>query len=153
MDLDVLHLLRPTAIIHTKRLTPAVRGNFIEARLRKLQQRTSSGFLKFEFDQSGCFARVVLLGIDRIGVPGEGEEPLVLHLLNNRLPSEVFVPRIGDLAMRNLPWREGAIYFDTEPLTKLLIVRERAPHAGYWCLEFNAFFDTVRVIVHFMQPP
>src|SRR5262249_26175683 len=63
MFLDVLHLRRPTPIVHAERLGPAVGGNPVEARLGQAQQRAGGGLLEAELDQRWRLLRVVLVGI------------------------------------------------------------------------------------------
>src|SRR3979409_1199639 len=91
MPRDVLDLGRPAAFVHAEGLVAAVRRQLVEARFDDAQPRAGCRLLPGEFDQRRAVAVVVLLGIDGIGVPGEGEQPLGLHLLHHSLPGNVLV--------------------------------------------------------------
>src|SRR5208282_978724 len=109
MAFDVFHLLRPTAIVSSKRFQTAVLGKFIEAGLSEQKQSAARGPLQLEFDERGHLLRIVRAWVDGIRMPGEREEPFGLHFLNNGLPFEVLVARIGDLATRDLTRYKGTI--------------------------------------------
>src|SRR3982074_1260300 len=129
MALDVLHLLSPAAVIHTERFRAAVRGHFVEAGLGEQQQSSAGGPLQPELDQRGWLLRVVHLRIDAVRMPGEAEETLGLDRLYDRLPADMLVAGVGDLALRELTGYEGTLEFYPEPLAELTMVGERAPHA------------------------
>src|SRR5712671_4231243 len=73
MVFDVLHLLGPATIIHAEGFEAAVAWDFVETRFREQQQRAGGGLLQSEFDERGCFLRVVFFGIDSIGMPRQGK--------------------------------------------------------------------------------
>src|SRR5580692_3926128 len=71
---DVGHLLRPAAVVAEKGFAAAGIGNVIEAGLGKPEERAAgSGGLEAEFDEGRDFFGVIDVGIDRVGMPGEGE--------------------------------------------------------------------------------
>src|SRR5580700_634047 len=116
MVLDVLYLLGPSAIVSAEGIETAIRGKFVEAGLREHQQRAAGGFLQPELDECGWFLRavewVVVRFLNRLGMrPGEGEQPLRFHFLDNSLPLEMLVARISDLAAGDLTWHKGASSF------------------------------------------
>src|SRR6516165_5250607 len=150
---NVLHLLRPAAVIPAERLEPPVVRELIEARLRDHKQCSVCSLLESKFDQCSWFARIVrwrVRFLKGLGMrPPEGKEPLGLHLLDERLPSDVLIARVGNLAPRDLAQDERAIQLDAEPLAEFPIVCQRAPHLRRRRLQFNALFDPV---ARHMQP-
>src|SRR5262245_17581561 len=85
MTRDVLHLLLPAALVHPEGFGATMRRYLVEARLDDTDPCAGSDLLQGELDESRRFAGVVDSGIDGIGVPGEGEEPHRLDLLDHRL--------------------------------------------------------------------
>src|SRR5277367_4686755 len=81
--------------------------------------------------------------------PCEGKEPLVLDLLHDRLPFDVLVAGMSNLAARNLTLNERAVEFHVKPLAEFTVIRERAPDPRNGSLEFDALLD---VVVHCTQP-
>src|SRR5579885_1225087 len=98
MALDMVHLLRPAALVHAKGLGAARGGDLVEAGFRDGQQRAAGGLLETEFHERGGLGRVIHEGIDVIRVPGIGKEPFRLYFLNGDLPLQVFIAGISDLA-------------------------------------------------------
>jgi len=89
---DVLDLLAPAAVIHAERFEPALARKLVETRLDDSQQSPCQGALQGELDERRRLVGVILVRIDRIGIPGEREQPLGLHFLDDRLPSDVLIP-------------------------------------------------------------
>src|SRR5215469_6474918 len=102
MVFNVLHLLRPAAVIPAERLEPPVARELIEAGLRDHKQCSVCGLLESEFDQCSWCARVVRWRVQFLkGLrmrPPEGKELLGLHLLDEHLPSDVLIAGVGNLA-------------------------------------------------------
>src|SRR5207248_11053859 len=101
------------------------------------------GLRQPEFDQRGCLLRVVDLRIDAVGVPGETEEALGLDLLYHRLPADMLVAGVGDLALRELTGYERTLQLHVKPLAELAMVGECAPHPRHRRLELEAFLDAL----------
>src|ERR1035438_1485034 len=150
MAFNVLHLLRPTAVIPAECFRAAVARDLVEAGLREQKQRAAGGLLQLEFDERGRLLRIVRFGIDGIRVPGEGKEPFRLHLLHDGLPYYMLVARVGYGAPRDLTRYEWAIEFHAKPPPKLTVVRQCAPHPRNRRRKFHALLDAV---VHLKQPP
>src|SRR5882762_6636911 len=150
MLLDVLLLLCPTAVIHAERFVAAVAGDLVEAGLAEHKQCAGRGLLQPEFDERGRLLRVILLGINGIGMPGEGKEPFRLYFQNHGLPFDVLVHRVGNVAARNLARYEWPIQFHSKPLAKLTVIRQRAPDPRYRRRKFNALLN---LVIHRKQPP
>jgi len=94
---DVLDLLAPAAVVHAEGLVATVRRQLVEARFDDTQPGARRRLLQGEFDQRRRLSAVILLRVDGVGVPGEGEQPLGLHLLHHGPPCDVLVARMGDL--------------------------------------------------------
>src|SRR5262245_49127825 len=82
--------------------------------------------------------------------PGEGKQPFRLHFLHDRLPFEMLVAGICNLATRDLTLDKWAIQFHTKPFAKFTVIRHSTPDPCNRCLEFNPLHDTV---IHYTQPP
>src|SRR5262249_29527844 len=115
----------------------------VEAGLDDAQPRAGRDLFQPELDEGGGLAAVVCLGIDRIGMPGEREQPLRLHLLHHRLPAYVLVARIGDVPTRHLSGHERPFEPDAEPRPELLVIGQRAPDAGHRSLEIDSLLDAI----------
>src|SRR6202050_949637 len=146
--LDVLHLLRPAAVIPAECFEAGVTGDFIEARLSDHEQRAGGGLLQPEFDERGRFPRIVYLGIHSVRVAGKGKQPLGLHLLPDRLPFDVLVSGDGDLAARDLARHKRAVEFDAKPFAEFAVIGQSTPNTGNGSLKFNAFLDCM---VHLLR--
>src|SRR5271169_1131628 len=152
MVLDVLHLLGPAAVISAECFEAAVAGDLVEAGLGEQKQCTARGLLQPEFDQGGRLLRIIYFGVHGIGMPGKRKESFGLHALDDSLPFNVLVARIGNMATRHLTRYEWAIQFDAKPLAKFTVIRQRAPDPRNRSLELNSFPDTV-IRFHLKQPP
>ena len=113
------------------------------------KQRAAGDRLQRELDQRRRLLAVVLVRIDRVGMPGEREQPLRLHPLHHRLPSQVLVARIRDLPVRRLPGHERSVELHAKPGAELLVVGQRPPDARHGRLELDGLLDA---IAH-AQPP
>ena len=82
--------------------------------------------------------------------PGEGKEPLVLHLLHRRFPLDVFIAGMSDPAARDLAGHKWSIQFHAKPLAKLAVISQSAPHPRNRRFEFDALLNTSR---SYKQPP
>ncbi len=147
--LDVLDLCGPAAVVHAIGLRAPVRGDLVEAALDDTQTRAVCRRLECELDQRLRLPRVVDVGIDRVGMPGQREQPFRLHLLDDDVPANVLVTRICDLAGRRLSRNKRSFDLHAEPLSELAIVGESFPHARHRGLQVDGLFDTVR----HTQPP
>jgi hypothetical protein len=128
---DVGHLLRPAAVVAEKGFAAAGIGNVIEAGLGKPEERAAgSGGLEAEFDEGRDFFGVIDVGIDRVGMPGEGEVLLRVDLLDDGAPGEVFVARPGDHPACFFADGEGRFQVDAEPCAELAVIGEGAPDTG-----------------------
>src|SRR6266446_9681868 len=128
---DVLDLLAPTAVIHAECFEPALARELVETRLDDAQQGPRRDAVQRKLDECGRLAGIVLVRIDRIGVPGEREQPLGLHFLDHGLPSHMLIAGIGYLPMRDPPRHEGPVQPDAEPRAELVMIGQRSPDAGY----------------------
>src|ERR1700739_3919822 len=79
---DVDHLLAPAFAILEERERPARSGDFVEARLDDFWERALRRFLQMKFDEGHWFARIVLIRVDRIGMPLEREAALRFDFLD-----------------------------------------------------------------------
>src|SRR5262245_1779366 len=140
---DIVHLDCPAALVHAERLVATVGGQFVEARLDDTQARPALGRLKHELDQRRRLLGIILARLDRVGVPGEREQPLGLDLLHGRLPAQVLTARIGHPAARHLPRHERPFEFGTEPGPEFAIVCQRPPDAGHRRLELDGLLDAI----------
>src|SRR6478735_1681543 len=70
---DVFGLNAPAPVVHAKRFITALGRYFIKPGFHDSQPRSSRGLLQGELDQGGRLAGIVLVGIDRVGVPDERE--------------------------------------------------------------------------------
>src|SRR5215467_5732826 len=102
MSLDVPELRAPAAVVHAECLRAACGRQFLEPGLGDPQQRAAGNRLQPEFHQRRRFAGIILLWIDRVRMPGEAEELLRLHLLDDYLPAQVLVARYGEMPGRGL---------------------------------------------------
>src|SRR6267142_974761 len=150
MTFNVLHLLCPSSIIHAKCVQPAVGWDFLEAGLGEQKQCAGRRLFQPEFDERGRLPGVVYFGIDGIGVPGEGKEPLRLYLLYHSLPFDLLVTRIGNVTTRDLAGNERTIQFHAKPLAEFIVIGQRSPHSRNRRLEFDTLLNTV---IHVKQPP
>src|ERR1700730_13985227 len=150
MSLNVLHLPCPPSVILAERLVAAGAVNLAEPGLRQQKQCTVTSLRQLEFDERGRLLRVIHFRIDGVRMPGEGEELFGLHFLHVGFPDDVLVPRMCNVATRDLPCHEWAIQFHSKPLAKLTIIRQRAPDPRNRRLECNALLNT---IIHIEQPP
>src|SRR5215468_5304757 len=82
--------------------------------------------------------------------PGEGKQPFGLHFLHDRLPFDMLVAWIGDLATRDLTRDKWAVQFHTKPFAKFTVIRHCTPDPRNRHLEFDSLLDTV---IHNTQPP
>src|SRR5580658_4800315 len=140
---NVLHLHRPAAIVHAERLGAAVARNLVESGLGEDEQGAIRGFLQPKFDESGRFLRVIDFRVDPIRMPGERKKPLGLHFLNDGVPIDVLVSRVGDVAGGGLARDERAVQLDAKPRAEFAMIGQRAPDARNGRLEFDALFDSV----------
>jgi hypothetical protein len=76
MTVDILHLLLPTFLISAECLQSAFAGDLVEARLGEQKQSAVAGLLQREFNQRWGLVRIIDVGIDRVGMPGERKYPL-----------------------------------------------------------------------------
>jgi hypothetical protein len=149
MVLDVEHLRRPALIVHAEGLVATMARNLVEAGFREHEERAARDCFQLEFDEGRLLVRIVHLGIDRVGAPGEREQALGLHFLHGRLPDHVLIAGMGDAAARDLARLERALELDPKPFAELPVIRQSPPDAGDGGLQFDAFFDA---ITH-RQPP
>jgi len=149
MPRDVLDLLAPTAVIHPERVEATLAWEPVETRLDDAQQGPRRDALQCELDERWRLTRIILVGINRVGMPGEREQPLRLNFLDHSLPSEMLVTGIGYLPTRNLPRHKWPVQSDAEPCAEFVMIGQRSPDAGDWGLEFDGLFDA---ITH-AQPP
>src|SRR5215469_3914633 len=75
--------------------------------------------------------------------PGEGKQSFRLHFLHDRLPFEMLVAGICNLATRDLTLNKWAIQFHTKPFAKFTVIRQRTPDPRNRCLKFNTLLDMV----------
>jgi len=150
VSLDVLDLLGPAVVIHAEGFVAAGGGDFVEAGLGELEAGAGGGWFEGEFDEGGDFFGVVDVGVDAVGMPGEGEEAFRLHLLDHGGPFDVFVAGPGDVAGGDLAGDEWAVEFDAKPLAEFLVIGEGSPDAGDGGVEFDLLFDAVGL---HRQPP
>src|SRR6266540_684291 len=143
MPCDVFKLLAPAALVHAKRLVTAVAWQLVEPRLDDAQQRPRRGFLQGELDERRRLSGIIFVGIDGIRMPGEREQSLRLHFLNDRLPAQVLVTRIGDLSARNLSRHKWVFEPDSKPRAELVMVGQRTPDARDRRLELDGFLDAI----------
>src|SRR6266542_3691362 len=143
MTFDVLHLLCPAIIVHAQRFNPSVSGNLVESGLGNHEQRTAYGLLEAKLDERRRFLRIIHVWIYRVRMPGEGEESLGLHLLDCRLPFEVLIPRMSDLAARDPATYERPVELYAKPYAELAVIRDCAPHPRYRRLQLDTFFDAI----------
>src|SRR2546430_5355426 len=64
MALNILHLLRPAAVISPERFQAPMSGELVEAGLGEHQQSSLRGFLQPEFDEGGRLLRVIEVRFD-----------------------------------------------------------------------------------------
>src|SRR5882672_3927704 len=83
---DVPGLLFPAAAVHAQRFHAAMGRNVVEARLGDDEQRAVRERRQAELDQRRLLLRIVRLRIDRVWVPGKGEERLGLDRLDGGTP-------------------------------------------------------------------
>src|SRR5262249_37620026 len=69
MAFDILHLGRPTSVVHAKGLVAPRRRDRVEARLGDRESRAAGDRLQAEFHQRRRFLRVVVAWVDGIGMP------------------------------------------------------------------------------------
>src|SRR5262245_62002829 len=74
--LDVVHLLVPPSGVHAERLRTTGKWDSIEAGLGNAEPGTFSHVFEPELDERHRFVRVVHAGVDGVGMPAEGEQPL-----------------------------------------------------------------------------
>src|SRR5437868_6580736 len=149
MPRDVSHLLAPTAVIHAERFEPAIAWDLVETRLDDAQQSPRRDALQRKLDERRRLTGIILVRIDRVGMPGEREQALGLHFLDHGLPSEMLITGIGYLPTRNPPWHKWPVQPYAEPRAELMMIGERPPDAGNRGPEFDGLFDA---ITH-AQPP
>src|SRR6185437_13516371 len=70
---DVLHLFGPAAVVHPECLVPPVGRDAVEAALRHDQEGAGGRLLQAELDQSRRLGGIIHLGIEGVGMPGEGD--------------------------------------------------------------------------------
>src|SRR5262249_2349310 len=70
---DIGHLDSPAALVHAERFIAPMGGQFAEARFHDPQQRPCPDRLERELDKRRRLAGIILAGVHRIGMPGEGE--------------------------------------------------------------------------------
>ena len=99
MLLDVLHLLVPTTAVHAEYFQAARRRNAVETGFDEAKQGTPAGIFQLEHHQGGGFLRIVNRGIHCIRMPAEGKHALRFDTLDQYIPQEVFVSRIGDVPL------------------------------------------------------
>ena len=149
MSRDVLDLLAPTAVVHPECFEPALGRELVETRFDDAQQGRRRDALTRELDERRRLTGIILAGINRVGMPGEREQPLGLHFLNHGLPAEMLISGIGYLPAGNLPRHEWPIQSDPEPRAELVMIGQCAPDAGHRGFEFDGLLDA---ITH-AQPP
>src|SRR6266851_4183352 len=103
MPCDVLDLLAPTAVIHPERFEPALARELVETRLDDAQQGPRRDAVQRELDKRRRLTGIILVRINRVGMPGEREQPLGLDFLDHGLPADMLISGVGDLPARNLP--------------------------------------------------
>jgi len=86
-------------------------------------------------------------------MPGEGEEFLWLHFLDDGVPFEVFVAWPGDVSRGGFAGDEGSVEVDAEPLAEFFVVGEGAPDTGDGGVEVDFFADFVGGGGHFDWQP
>src|SRR4051812_46936863 len=86
-------------------------------------------------------------------MPGEREQPLVLHFLDDDLHDHVLVTGMSDVAARRFSRNEWSVQVDPEPLAKLAVVGDRPPNPRGRRVELNLFFDAVSAERSHVQPP
>src|SRR6185312_9221554 len=155
ISLDVAHLYCPAFRVASVGRFAALDGDFVEARLRDLQQCTVRPLLELECHQRGRLPGVILVGIDGMRVPAPGEHSAVgIQPFDGYGPHEVLVAWMlygsGDLFTGGelLP---GELY--PEPLAKFPCVRQGAPHALTRGFDENFFLDAISAVRVHMQPP
>src|SRR5437879_5799264 len=83
-------------------------------------------------------------------MPCEGKNLFGLHFLHHRLPFDVLVARMSNVAMQDLTGYEWAIQLHPEPFAKLNVIRQCTPDPRNGRLEFDSLLNT---IIHIKQPP
>src|SRR5262249_40343291 len=149
MLFDILHLHSPAGVVHAQCLVAAFCRDSVEARFDHAQQGPGRGLLQRKLDQCRLLAGIVVALVLRVGMPGEREQPLGLHLLDHRLPAILLMARIGDLPARDLAWHERPLQPHAEPATEFAMISQRPPDPGHRGLEFDGFFEAIG----HMQPP
>src|SRR4029453_3957150 len=130
-------------VIHPERFGLAILGNCIETGFGEDKHGAAAFRLEPELDKCRRLFRIIDLGIDRIGMPGERKQPFGLHLLHGRFPSDWLVARIGQMARRDPPRGKRSVELPPKPFAKLAVVRQRTPDPGRRGVEFDAFFDAI----------
>src|SRR5688572_6197844 len=109
MPRDVLDLLAPAALIHAESFATTLGRDLVEARFDDAQQGSAGDALQRELDERRRLAGIILIRFDRVRVPGEREQALRLHGLDDGLPADMLVARMRDLSAANLARHERAV--------------------------------------------
>ena len=84
--------------------------------------------LEPEFDQRLRLIRDIDIGFDVEGVPGEGEQALMVHALDPCLPGEPLILRKGQTSRDQLADHERPVQLHTKPGAEFLVIGEGPPH-------------------------
>src|ERR1700730_9293688 len=136
-------MLTQPAVVHAEGFEPALARELVETRLDEAQQSPRRDAPQGKLDECWRLTGVVLFRIDRIGMPGEREQPLGLHFLDDRLPPDMFIAGIVYLPAGNLSRHKGPVQPDPEPRTELVIIGQRPPDAGNRGVELDGLFDAI----------